>query len=155
MFFSAHTGGFYAAEIHVNNIPSDAVEITESEHAALLDAQSNGLRIVADDTGRPIAVEPPQPTLEQIKAEFAAAVQTHMDSVARSLGYDDIKTAVTYADEPAVPKFQAEGQTLRAWRSRVWDACYAKMDVVMSGADQLPSVEDLIASLPAFEMPGA
>ena len=71
MFFSKSTGGFYAREIHGDNIPDDAVEITEAEHAALLEGQSQGKLIVADANGRPILQDPapPEPpTREQIEA---------------------------------------------------------------------------------------
>lgn len=78
-----------------------------------------------------------------------ALVQKHMDDAAISLGYDDLKTAVTYADEPSVPKFQAEGQALRAWRSKVWAKCYQ----MLSEGGQAPSDESLIASLPPLVLP--
>jgi len=38
-------------------IPTDAVEITDVEHAALLDAQSTGKRIQADVNGKPVALD--------------------------------------------------------------------------------------------------
>lgn len=73
MFYSKSTGGFYNREIHGSNIPSDAVEITTDEHAALLVAQSAGKIIRSDQNGKPIAVDPPKPTSaqvwERIKAE--------------------------------------------------------------------------------------
>lgn len=54
----------------VNNpaslIPADAVEITDAEHAALLNAQSMGRVIEADALGMPIAVDPPKPTAAQV-----------------------------------------------------------------------------------------
>lgn len=73
MFYSKTTGGFYSPEIHGEAIPSDAVEITAEEHAALLDAQSQGKIIQADKDGKPVVVDPPKPTAadvwEQIKAD--------------------------------------------------------------------------------------
>lgn len=58
-------------------IPDDAVEITTAEHAALLDWQSQGKRIVADVDGRPLLADPPAPTLDELKiaknAEINAA----------------------------------------------------------------------------------
>ncbi|WP_454914160.1 hypothetical protein [Variovorax gossypii] len=68
--------------------------------------------------------EPVPPTFKERQIALRGLVQEYMDSMARSLGYDDIKTAVTYADEPVVPKFQNEGRALRAWRSTLWAACY-------------------------------
>jgi hypothetical protein len=52
MFYSKSTGGFYSREIHGDNIPADAVEITTEEHAALLEGQSQGKLIAADGDGR-------------------------------------------------------------------------------------------------------
>ncbi|WP_210204568.1 hypothetical protein [Microvirga sp. 17 mud 1-3] len=59
MFYSASTGGFYSKEIHGSNIPADAVEITDDEHAALMAGQAAGKRIVPDENGRPILADPP------------------------------------------------------------------------------------------------
>lgn len=95
----------------------------------------------------------PLPTESDIIAALTHDVQSHMDTAARSAGYDDIKSAVTYADEPAVPRFQAEGQAFRAWRSLCWSACYAIMADVQSGARSIPTATELIAELPALELP--
>ncbi len=56
-------------------IPADAVEITAAEHAALLDARSQGKHIQADATGRPVAVDPPPPS----DAELAAVARAKRD----------------------------------------------------------------------------
>jgi hypothetical protein len=58
MFYSKQTGGFYSREIHGDNIPADAVEITADEHAALINGQSNGKRIVSDESGKPYLADP-------------------------------------------------------------------------------------------------
>lgn len=58
MYFSSSTNGFYVPEIHGENIPSDAVEITEQQHSALMAAQSEGKQIAPDNDGKPVAVEP-------------------------------------------------------------------------------------------------
>lgn len=88
------------------------------------------------------------PTQVQIIAAITATVQAHMDAAAQAMGYDDIKTAVTYADEPAVPRFQAEGQALRAWRSLVWAKCYQLLDEVQAGMRGLMSPDQVVAELP-------
>ncbi len=94
-----------------------------------------------------------QDEVEQTKKRLTDAVQAHLDKTAAGLGYDSIYTAVTYADEPAVPKFQAEGQALRAWRSLAWAACHAVMNAVLAGARPIPSEAELIAELPEFTPP--
>jgi hypothetical protein len=80
-------------------------------------------------------------------------IQAYMDNQARALGYDDIGTAVTYADEPSVPKFQIEGAVFRAWRSLVWAACYAHLSLVQAGEAAMPTLAEAIAMLPPLEMP--
>lgn len=78
IYFSKNTRGFYDSAIHGSSIPSDAVEITASEHAALLAAQSAGKMIVASADGSPISVDPislltlPEAQVRQI-AELSAA----------------------------------------------------------------------------------
>lgn len=68
MFYSKSTGGFYDPDIHGGAMPADAVEITREEHAALLEGEGGGLRIVGDKKGRPVLVEQLPKTAEQIAA---------------------------------------------------------------------------------------
>jgi hypothetical protein len=75
------------------------------------------------------------------------------DAVARALGYDSISTAVTYLEESAVPKFQAEGYALRAWRSRVRASCYSILAEAEAGTPPAPGRDELLAELPAFVAP--
>lgn len=153
MFYSKFTGGFYDTAIHGNDIPADAVEITKEEHAALLAGQSEGKIIAADSSGRPVLQGPPPPTMPEIVAGITNAVQAHMDAAAHVRGYDDIKSAVTYADEPAVPKFQAEGQAFRAWRSLCWAKCYELLDEFKAGTRPLMTADEVIAALPELTLP--
>ncbi|WP_133091864.1 hypothetical protein [Thauera propionica] len=155
MKYSKTTNGFYAESIHGAATPSDAIEITTAQHAALLAAQSAGKVIAPDANGYPVAQDPPPPpapTAEQIRADRVAAVYAHLNTAAQALGYDDIRAAVTYADEPAVPKFQAEGRAFRAWRSLVWAHCYQVLDDVQAGLRPIPTAEDLIAELPELSI---
>lgn len=153
MLYSKIKNGFFDLAFHGDNIPADAVEITPEQHAALLAGQSQGKRITADANGFPVLQDPPPPTPEQILASIAAAVQAHMDAAAQAAGYDDVKSAVTYAEEPAVPKFQNEGRAFRAWRSRVWALCYQLLAEVQAGSRPPLTAEEVIAQLPALELP--
>jgi hypothetical protein len=153
MFYSPSKNSFYVREIHGSAMPADVVEITLEQHAALMQAQSEGQQIQAGEGGRPVAVDRPQPSPEQRVVALTAAVQLHLDEKARELGYDDIKTAVTYAEEPAVARFQAEGRALRAWRSLVWQAGYDLLAKWQAGEVEEPDAESLVAMLPAFVPP--
>ncbi len=59
MFYSKSTGGFYNHEIHGDNIPTDAVEITFDHYTELMEGQSRGKEITGDENGQPILTDPP------------------------------------------------------------------------------------------------
>lgn len=99
-------------------------------------------------------VEPPAPmTDEQVIYGIVGYVQYHMDRTAQNYGYDDIKSAVTYADEPIVQKYQIEGQAFRAWRSLVWDSCTKTLFDFQSGTIPKPTAQEVVDGLPAFVIP--
>lgn len=151
MFYSSSTGGFYDPDIHAIT-PSDAVEIDKSTHTALLAGQSAGKRIIPGTGGFPELVDPEPPTEADLIAAISTAVQAHMDEAAKTFGYDDIKSVVTYADEPVVPKFQHDGIAFRAWRSLVWEKCYAMLAQAKSGEIEPMSAEQVIAELPPLNL---
>lgn len=93
------------------------------------------------------------PTEAQIVAGYMAAVQEHLDDTARQAGYDHILAAISYAEEPAVPRYQAEGRAFRTWRSQVWLKCEQVLSEFKAGARTTPTTAELIAELPAA--PGA
>lgn len=78
------------------------------------------------------------------KDAYVAAVQRWLDSQAQSKGYDDIATAVTYAEEPAVLRFQVEGKKYRALRSLVWDYCYS---LLASPPNPIPTPSELVIDI--------
>ena len=80
MLYSKSTGGFYDAAIHGDNIPTDAVEITAEEHAALLEGQSQGKIIYADKNGKPVLKDPPPPTAEELQAQANAEARAYLAS---------------------------------------------------------------------------
>ncbi|MFY3310890.1 hypothetical protein [Achromobacter ruhlandii] len=152
--YANSTCGFYVGEVHGDNIPADAVRITKDEHVRAMNWQAAGGIIAGvDKTGVMILQDPPPPTAEQIRAAKMGAVQVHMDAAARALHYDSIDNAITYAEEPAVKRFQTEGQAFRAWRSLVWARCYEILDEVESGSREVPTDTELIAALPEFLPP--
>ena len=81
MYYSKSTGGFYDREIHGDNIPADAVEITPEQHAALMAGQAEGKVIAADENGYPILQDPPPPTTDQMAATARAKRDRLIESV--------------------------------------------------------------------------
>lgn len=143
----------YDSDIHGEAIPTDAVEVSDEIFWRTIN-ETHGAWKREPATGD-IARHPfPPPSPAEIEAAKVALVQEHMDTTARALRYDSIANAVTYAEEPAVPRFQAEGRALRAWRSSVWEACYEILDQVQNEGRAVPTDEELIAALPELELPG-
>jgi hypothetical protein len=95
---------------------------------------------------------PPGPSAADLQALLTSTVQSLMDTKAQSYHYDDLTTAVTYADEPAVPKFQEEGQAFRAWRSQVWASAYSILGEVQAGTRSFPTVAEVPSLLPPFPL---
>jgi len=101
---------------------------------------------------------PPVPVAEDLAAvikRYDGVVQARIDDVARSFGYGDpnrpqvspILHAVSYADEPAVPRYQAEAQALRAWRSHTWAAAAALLNAVNAGERAVPTEVEVLEIL--------
>lgn len=152
MFYAKSTNGFYDEAIHGDNIPADAVEITVEEHQVLLEGQSQGKIISADENGKPVLKDPPPPTTEQIIAQYTGAVQQHLDTFARTRNYDSILSAATYATS-TVPKFSAEGQRAVGARDATWAKCYEILAAVDAGTRPMPTLDELLAELPVLTWP--
>lgn len=88
------------------------------------------------------------PDESTLVAGYMAAVQNHMDGHAVSFGYDNLVSVISYAEESAVPRYQAEGIAFRAWRSLCWQRCEEVLGEVKAGARPAPTHEELIALLP-------
>lgn len=88
----------------------------------------------------------------EIRSQYEYAVQEKLDSKAKEYGYDTILTAISYADEPSVAKFQKEGKALRQWRSKVWEYAYNELELVTSGKTEQPTLKEFIENLPDLVM---
>jgi hypothetical protein len=66
----------------------------------------------------------PAPELSDEEKALQAAtarVEEHMQGMARGAGYKSLESAISYAEEAAVERFQEEGRKFRRWRSLMWD----------------------------------
>lgn len=90
------------------------------------------------------------PTPAEIQAELTKAVQAYMDTKVQECGYDGILSACSYVNT-GIERFDNEGAACRAWRSAVWDKCYAMLAEVQVGTRAVPTVEELISELPKLE----
>lgn len=95
IYYSKHTNGFYSAEIHGDNIPQDAVEITPETHMSLLHGQSQGKVIVGDENGNPTLIDFDLAALtyaDKRRAEYPSIVD-QLDTLYHG-GYDAWKATI-------------------------------------------------------------
>lgn len=152
MLYSKTTRGFYDPEIHGKNIPADAVQVADADYVALMEGSGQRATIVPDENGYPVLQEDQGPSLDDEVAGLNSAVRLHLDQVAKSRGYDNIVSLCSYATS-TVAKYAAEGQAGVEWRDAVWVKCYEVLAEVEAGLREQPTVEQLIAELPAFVWP--
>ena len=86
-------------------------------------------------------------------SKYDEELQSHLDTTAKSYGYDNINTAISYAEEPSVPKFQIEGKAFRAWRSLFWVKVNEIKNEVLDGERDIPSIEEIISVSPVLDLP--
>lgn len=117
ILFSATQRGFYDTTI-CDAVPEDCIEISRENHRALLDGQSGGMVIAADESGSPVLVDPPPPSPERLAAverawrdmrlaETDGVVARHRDEV-------EAGAATTLTTEQYT-ELQAYRQALRKW----------------------------------------
>lgn len=117
--------------------PYDREDLIESE-TAQVGQQWNGDEFVN-----------PTPSASILKEEYEGAIQAHLDSVARSRGYDNIHTACAYAAAPN--PYQQESLAFVTWRGEVWAYVYEQFNLVLSGERQIPTIPEIIAELPTLD----
>lgn len=82
-----------------------------------------------------------------------ASIQSILNAAAVAHGYDNILTASSYAALPVGSPFQAESAAFSLWRAQCWQAAYQILAEVKAGARPEPTAEELIAEMPALELP--
>ncbi len=111
-FYSRSKPGFYSHEAHgKEGVPADAVEITDEEWQALLDAQARGQRIVTGVHGRPIVVDH-KPTAADLLAQRDRALSESDWLVARHRDEIEINPTSTTLT-------QGQYAALQMWRSQL------------------------------------
>lgn len=81
MYYSRKTNGFYTLEIHGDNMPTDAVEISDETWKELLSGQSSGRKIDSDENGLPVLTDP-VPTVLSEDDEAEAKIQAEIRAMA-------------------------------------------------------------------------
>lgn len=110
-FYSPSTNAFYTNELHApnlpgDNIPDDAVDVTDEEHSQLFAGQAAGRIIVPGVDGRPTLAEQ-EFDLDQSKAMQRVLMQQRYN--------DECSLNIAFTTEGGITKdFQSDQQSLNA-----------------------------------------
>ena len=66
IYFSKSTLGFYKHDFFANEIPIDSIKVTDEAWESMLQGQSLGKIISADESGNPVLKDSPLPTQESV-----------------------------------------------------------------------------------------
>ena len=100
--YSKSKSGFFHTDIHGDNIPDDAVDITDGEHAELMAGQSEGKLIQADGDGRPFLCDRPGPTDAELLAQRQREARAYL------AGTDWYVTRMAETGKPIPPDVMAQ-----------------------------------------------
>jgi hypothetical protein len=89
---------------------------------------------------------------QEVQAASVLAVQRRLDDFARTRGYDSILSACSYAAS-TVASFKAEGAYCVGARDTHWQKCYQIMAAVQAGTRPVPTVQQVLAEMPALAWP--
>lgn len=91
---------------------------------------------------------------------YENAIQQHIDEVAQARGYDNGYTCASYFDDKN-PRYASDARIFKDWRSDVWTMVNNLLNQYAAAAaaveeggempDNIPTVEDVLRSLPTIE----
>lgn len=105
----------------------------------------NGELILTED-GNAYKAELENEAFMKEKEKYLRAISNYLDSVAQSYGYDDMKSARSYAG--FVNAFQSEAVKLGQWASECWVYAETAEAEALSGIREIPTAEVLISEFP-------
>lgn len=148
-YYAPSTQGFYLDGLN-QNIPDDAILITEQQWMVLVNGKAEGKLIDVVD-GVPTLVDPPAPTPSQIVTAQESVVRAYLNAGAAQRHYDSITTVCSYATSTNV-QFKADADACIPWRDACWEHYLIYVQSVASGAPPWTDAE-LIADLPVLVWP--
>jgi hypothetical protein len=124
----------------------DGVSIPKSEG-------NRHYRMMNEEVGRGealiIAYSSRAPTHDEIVGSYVDALDSHFDLVAQSRKYNNRYTCALRAGYAG--PFQSEGRSFALWMDSCNAKAYLELDLVMSGRQEAPTIDELIAGLPVID----
>lgn len=129
--------GFYVEGI--GEIPEGAVELTEERYRELLEGQSAGKVIVADESGAPMLTEYPKRSLAELKEEACQELwQNYKAWQQKYVDAEDLTLAVVCANGGS-----QKGAAVQMWVMELWAQYYTVKDAITAAetAEALAAVD--------------
>lgn len=132
--------GFYVEGI--GEIPEGAVELTEERYRGLLEGQSAGKIIVADESGAPMLTEYPERSLEEFKEDACQELWSNYKAhQTKYVDAEDLTLATTCAAYGS-----EKGKAVQMWVMGLWAQYYTVKDAVAAaGSAEALAAIDLTA----------
>lgn len=89
---------------------------------------------------------------EKAQKHYSRLAQNMMDQKAKERNYDGIMSVCSYLLS-SNSRFAAEAEACTHWRDAVWSRCYELLTSVLTGEMALPTEQEFLQMLPAFEWP--
>lgn len=105
-FYSESTAGFYNHDINGDNIPSDAISMTDEYHSFLLTGQADG-KVISVVDGAVVLTDPPPPPSQQNQL------------IASGLLYDTDWTTIADVANPANSPYLGNQAAFISYRNEI------------------------------------
>jgi hypothetical protein len=128
--------GRYLTSIHGDNIPSNAVEVSEDIFKASIQMQRPALI-----NGELVELPPEAPTPEQLTQQAKSAVYGLLDQTAQQFDYRNMTEVSQFVLSGT---WKEEADALLAWQDSVWVKAYELLK------EPITTVDDFVAQLPKF-----
>lgn len=116
-YYQHSTNGFYDDTIH-NAIPGDAVKIADDEYDALLSGRLLGRHIDLDANGRPVLMDAPAQTIEQLRADMKCTAYQIRQALS-SVGLREMVEAAVGAGDQALQDAWHYAQTFERLHPKI------------------------------------
>ena len=141
------TGGFYDKEIHGLALAggdaeqleecwaafiADAVEITDEYWEELISSQAMGCSILPDENGYPVAVAPPEKTLDELKDRAVNQLWRNYKTYQQKyVDAEDLTLATLCASQGS-----AKGSAVQLWVMNLWAQYYTVRDAISAAGTE-------------------
>jgi hypothetical protein len=139
---------FEIGQKFVGIYPPEAAEWCNANNAFMYETTVGGATERTFEIGLP-----PQPSMEVIKKMYEDAVQAHLDAIARTRGYTDSYTCLSYKDSTD-ETWHREAWAFNVWRDAVWHKCHEILNAFMDDETEQPTVDEVISQLPEIDWEG-